>query len=426
MAYVDRINPSHALHCLLVTDKGFAFADPTLPRSQTPLEDKAERLLNALDSQGYERTFIRRMRNTYAKILQHDIAGKITGYSDLWIKQVGNRYSLIYWAAYDFFDLFPTRERPFPSCYDYLNSHYRHLIDAGMRIALNSGMGARTVNVETSDVAPFLLYLQRKGLASIYGMTESNLRSYMSHSSVHPNIIYRIGLFISRIALRECDVKLMSLVRLFPRQQVVRKVYVGLSSEERVRLEEYIVADDCPLSKRNRAIIALIFYTGIRACDARQLKLSDIDWAKSTIRIRQSKTQVEILLPLRPFVGNCIYDYIKHERPKCDLQECFVSYQKTGSSYSPCNIAHAVISTYRKIGICQKNEKRGTHILRHSFADEMMNSGSDITIVAKTLGHLHPNTTLGYLSANIEQLRQCSLSIEDYPITHKLYCHDTD
>ena len=52
-------------------------------RSQTPLEDKAERLLDALESQGYEHTFIRRMRNTYAKILQHDIAGKITGYSDL-------------------------------------------------------------------------------------------------------------------------------------------------------------------------------------------------------------------------------------------------------------------------------------------------------------------------------------------------------
>lgn len=54
----------------------------------------------------------------------------------------------------------------------------------------------------------------------------------------------------------------------------------------------------------------------------------------------------------------------------------------------------------------------------------MMNSGSDITIVAKMLGHLHPNTTLGYLSSNIEQLRSCALSIEKYPVKHKLYCNE--
>lgn len=426
MAYVDRINPSHALHYLLVTDKGFAFAHPNSPRSQTPLQDKAERLMLTLVAQGYDHTFMRRMRFTYMKILQHNASGRIEGYSYLWTKHLGNRYSLIYWAAYDFFDLHPSPERPYPSKYDHLNPHYRHIIDEGMRISLNSGLGPKTVNAEAADVAPFFLYLQCHNVASLNDLTEPLIRSYLSYGNVHPNIIYRIGLFINRIAVRNNDSGLSSLIALFPHEQVVRKVYVGMSSDERKLFEEYIISSDSPLSKRNRAIAALLFYTGIRACDARQLKLSDIDWAKSTIRIRQSKTQVEILLPLRPFVGNCIYEYIIHERPKCDLEECFVSEHKYGRSYNPCNITHAIRSIYDKIGICQQNAKRGTHILRHSFADEMMNSGSDITIVAKTLGHLHPNTTLGYLSANIEQLRQCSLSIEDYPITHKLYCHETD
>lgn len=426
MAYVDRINPTHALHYLLVTDKGFAFANPNAPRSQIPLHDKAEQLMQSLSTQGYDHTFIRRMRITYAKILKHNVAGSLDGYSNLWTKCIGNRYSLIYWAAYDFFDLYPSQERPYPSQYDYLNPHYRHIINEGIRISLSSGLGLKTVNVEAADVAPFFLYLQHRNVVVLNDLTEMLIRSYISYGNVHPNIVYRIGLFINRIAVHNNDGNLSSLVALFPRQQVVRKVYAGISSDERKAFEEYIISDASPLSKRNRAIAALLFYTGIRACDARQLKLSDIDWAKSTIRIRQSKTQVEILLPLRPFVGNCLYEYIMHERPECDLEECFVSQYKHGRSYNPCNITHAIKSIYDKIGICQQNVKRGTHILRHSFADEMMNSGSDITIVAKTMGHLHPNTTLGYLSANIEQLRQCSLSIEEYPITHKLYSHDTD
>ena len=76
---------------------------------------------------------------------------------------------------------------------------------------------------------------------------------------------------------------------------------------------------------------------------------------------------------------------------------------------------------YDLTGIRQGRVRKGTHLLRHSLADELVNSGSDLAIVSKILGHKDPETTLGYLSANIEQLRECALDVSQYPITHKLY-----
>ena len=75
------------------------------------------------------------------------------------------------------------------------------------------------------------------------------------------------------------------------------------------------------------------------------------------------------------------------------------------------------------VGIRQ-NARQGTHLLRHSFADALINNGSDLAIVSTVLGHDSPQTTLQYLSSNIEKLRECAISIEEFPITHKLFSHE--
>ena len=54
----------------------------------------------------------------------------------------------------------------------------------------------------------------------------------------------------------------------------------------------------------------------------------------------------------------------------------------------------------------------------------MVNRGNDVTVVSKMLGHLSPSTTLGYLSSNVEQLRSCALSIEQYPVHSVYYNHE--
>ena len=70
------------------------------------------------------------------------------------------------------------------------------------------------------------------------------------------------------------------------------------------------------LTFREKAIVSLALYTGIRGCDIANLKLTDIDWKKERVSFVQEKTGNPIVLPLLPHVGNSLFDYIRNERTK--------------------------------------------------------------------------------------------------------------
>ena len=163
----------------------------------------------------------------------------------------------------------------------------------------------------------------------------------------------------------------------------------------------------------------------MRQIDVSNLMLGDIKWNRDLIIFNQTKTGKPQIIPLRPVVGNAILEYVQEERPQSNLPYIFLSKRKAKGSYSRCKIADIVNNTYKIVGIRQ-NARQGTHLLRHSFADEMINNGSDLSVVSTVLGHDSPQTTLQYLSSNIEKLRECALSIAEFPITHKLYGHENN
>lgn len=421
MAYIDRINPDLTAGRFLFTEDGFVLKDPTAPQSDIPLKEKTDKLISYLEKGGYEQDFITRMKRGYDQIISNNAPRNLENYNALVAPDRKEAGIIGHWLAYDFYDILPVGPRLFRSSYDDLNSHYRDIIDAAMKSALKSGLGRLTVSVEASNTANFFLYLQKKGIKDISNVEERTVLRYVSDNGSLPQTSYRIGLFLRRHAVMTGDDNILRILPFFPKERVMGKVFDAFTKSDRAKLEEFITASDCPLSKRDRAVVALLLYTGMRSKDIKNLSLSNIDWAKSSIKFTQGKTGVEVILPLRPFVGNCIWDYIHNERPKCDDTRCFISTMKYGNRNCGLNVGSVINAVYDRIGIRQDGERKGCHLLRHIFADEMMNQGSDITIVAKTLGHLHPNTTLGYLSANIEQLRSCALSIECFPVTHILY-----
>ena len=62
----------------------------------------------------------------------------------------------------------------------------------------------------------------------------------------------------------------------------------------------------------------------MRAVDVCNIKLSDIDWNKDIIYIKQQKTGMALNIPLRKSYGNAIVDYILNERPECTSKYLFV------------------------------------------------------------------------------------------------------
>lgn len=423
--YTDKINPDHPEGRLLISNRAFHLKDQSVPVSSVPLSDKAQSMFMHLKEKNFEVKTKDRMRKAYDVIIKSYESRSISYYSQLLKKNPAEQKYLSWWLLFDFYDMLPDGRRiNSNSAYYRLSSYYRNIIDGGMKAGVENRLRNLTVSVEASMAAPFLEYLQDMGIDRLQGLTEKAVRDFTRSGRCKPMSLYRISLFLRRYAERNQDDEILSILHFFPKERLDRKIYEAFTHTDRQKLEGFILSDDCPLSIRDRAIVALLLYTGMRGCDVHDLKLSDIDWVKNTIKFRQGKTLGDVILPLRPVVGNLIYRYLAEERPKCAREECFVSLLRHSGEYTGPNISSVVNRAYDLCGIRQNGIRKGPHLLRHSLADEMVNEGSDVTMVTKTLGHISPNTSLGYMSSNIEMLRACALSIEPYPVKHKLYCHE--
>jgi len=142
-----------------------------------------------------------------------------------------------------------------------------------------------------------------------------------------------------------------------------------------------------------------------------------IDWSEDLIRVKQQKTDVPLELPLTAIVGNAIFDYITKERPKTGQAEIFLSqchpYEALKSA-SLSSIANKIMkAAYIRQG---KGNRRGFHIFRHHLATTLLGNGIPQPVISRTLGHTSPDSLDPYLSADFPHLKECSLSVERFPL----------
>lgn len=421
MAYIDKINPAMPEGRIVVRYGQILLKDKGYPMSTVPLSSKWQMLINYISCEGYSEREVQRFQEAFDLISKHSAQRDLDGYNRLRHRYKSHKPQFLSWMLFDFYDMMPTNRKYYPSDYDLLDCPYRDLIDEGMRAGKSSNLRDSTISIEAASVASFFLYLQRTGITSFYEIQEKHIRNYIQKNHCEQIIVYRIGLFIKRLSGQIKDIRLKRIADLFPKQRAQKKVYPAMSKEERGKLEAFLLDPQSQISLLERAVGITFLYTGMRKEDLLNLKLSDIDWAQNVIRYSQDKNGNINVLPLRPVVGNYLLEYIQNERPVGDCEFLFISKRKVRGKHQRFNISELVNRLYDLTGIRQGRVRKGTHLLRHSLADELVNSGSDLALVSKILGHKDPETTLGYLSANIEQLRECALDVSQYPITHKLY-----
>lgn len=425
MAYIDKIDPSQAEGRLVVTHGKIILKDEHAPRSDVPLCRKAHSLFHYLSEKEFSATTVERYKKTYCCIERYSAAGNISAYNRIYRNHKDLLQTIIRWIMYDFYDIMPTNRKYTPSVYDNLNTHYREFMDKCM-IDSKGKRSDLTLSVEGSSFASFLLYLQEHDINDLTMLDDRAIERYLRDTKCNVNQVYRLGLILKRYASSVGDDELYMVSKLFPKQRLYSKVYQSLSSEERTRFESFLLDVSSPISKRDRALGILLFYTGMRKEDVAFLTLDNIHWRDGYILFLMHKTNKEQRIVLRPVVGNAILDYLTNERPETDSPYVFLSKTKSAGEYRTLyfNLPTIINTIYDLACIRQGNSRKGTHLLRHNMGESLIQSGNDISVVAETLGHSHVSTTLGYLNSDIERLRACALSIETYPIRNKLYAND--
>lgn len=161
----------------------------------------------------------------------------------------------------------------------------------------------RSINeLVSGDIRNFILYLYEQGYFKPTTIT-SGLSGLKRFLSLHPDIEH----FIMELPTR------------LPRERKIIEIY---SETETYAINE--ILSDGSLSKRDKAICLLLLETGLRAVDVCNIKLSDIDWNKDVIYIKQQKTGMVLNIPLRKSYGNAIVEYILNDWPNV-IQNIFLS-----------------------------------------------------------------------------------------------------
>ena len=161
---------------------------------------------------------------------------------------------------------------------------------------------------------------------------------------------------------------------------------------------------DSLTSLRDRAIMELLFSTGLRVSELCSLK-SDIDLTRDEFSVRGKGDKVRVVF-LSPSAKKAVAEYLKKRGDMSDA--LFVGYGKAAkgkdlSTLTPRSVERLVKHYALKAGITRKVTP---HVIRHSFATDLLQNGADLRSVQALLGHANIATTQIYTHVTDKHLRE--------------------
>lgn len=232
------------------------------------------------------------------------------------------------------------------------------------------------------------------------GLLDSSVRV----ATVHLRIFFRYmhrrrGLAVDPAALLESG-------------HPVRNIPETLSAEAVNRLLSSIDPAEIPFGCRDRAMLEMLYGSGLRVSELVNLRPDQVDWDEGYLRVtgKGNKTR---FVPLGGVAAKALRCYLKHARPKL-LREgrratvLFLS--NRGAALSRDRILQIIKKRAQEAGI---PENVYPHIMRHSFATHLLENGADLRVIQDMLGHADLATTQIY--THVERKRLVSLVRQFHP-----------
>lgn len=185
-----------------------------------------------------------------------------------------------------------------------------------------------------------------------------------------------------------------------------KKLPNHLSVEDAVRFIETPDANT-DLGKRDRAILEMLYGTGVRVSELVKLDLRDIDFRGRTIRVK-GKRRKERIVPFGEPALHALMRYLTEVRPAflnnapvAERDEAAVILNYQGTRITTRSVGRMVD---KYIKICAGIHDISPHSLRHSFATHLLDSGADLRDIQELLGHARLSTTQIYTHVSMEKL----------------------
>ena len=171
-------------------------------------------------------------------------------------------------------------------------------------------------------------------------------------------------------------------------------VFVEKSNINDLLDKDFFENDFC--GHRDKLIIEVFYFTGIRLTELLNICLNDIDYINSSLKVL-GKRNKERIIPLAYAILNKIKLFVK----KYNLDNYLFTNEYKNKLY-PKKI-YRIVNKY--ISLVSSAKKKSPHILRHSFATHMLNNGADLNAIKELLGHASLSATQVYTHNSIAKLK---------------------
>ena len=275
---------------------------------------------------------------------------------------------------------------------------------------LADGLAKNTLAAYRSDLALFAGWLAHDG-NNLAAAGEADINGYLAHLHARKPPIKASSQRRLHSALRRFFGWLLDQGRIQtdPLLNIERPLraerFPKTLSEKNV--EDLLAAPDVdtPLGLRDRALLELLYATGLRVSELVGLKLFELSLADQVLRAT-GKGDKQRLVPLGELAAEWLERYLREGRPALLKQRTsdhvFVTVRGSGMSRQ---MAWNLIKKHgATAGI--PATKISPHVLRHAFATHLLNHGADLRVVQLLLGHADISTTQVYTHVARERLKQ--------------------
>ncbi len=226
--------------------------------------------------------------------------------------------------------------------------------------------GVNYLSLSKDDVINYLKFLDEQKLSNkSIGTILSSLRCFYSY--LLDNNYINLNIF-----------------KLISNPKLEKKLPSFLSYEE-IRIVLDSIDTDNILSIRNKMIIELLYATGIRVSELRNIKITDIDFNNKSIKVFGKGSKERIV-----YFGDYAYDAIKLYLESRELKSEYLILNNKGEQISVRGIELIIKNVIDKA--CIKT-KVSPHTFRHTFATHMLNNGCPLKSVQELLGHASLSST---------------------------------
>jgi integrase/recombinase XerC len=153
------------------------------------------------------------------------------------------------------------------------------------------------------------------------------------------------------------------------------------------------------LSARDKAILELLYSSGLRVSELQGLDVEDINTREGLLKVK-GKGKKERIVPVGSKALDAIKSYLV-ERIPVKKKDKAMFLNRSGSRLTDRGVRRVVVKYARLIGI---SGRIGPHALRHTFASHLLQGGADLRVIQELLGHASLSTTQKYTHLDVTHL----------------------